>query len=120
MTLWQDILVAAFVTFGGLFGLIGSYGMLKLPDPMTRLHGPTKATTLGVGGVLIGSMLFFLFGDGDPSLHEILIAVLLLLTAPVTAQFIAKMHLHAGVGRADLPPTGTGSAWGAAAQDKPD
>ena len=53
MELWQEIIVAAFLVIAGVFGFVGSYGLIKLPDPMTRLHGPTKTTTLGVGGVLI-------------------------------------------------------------------
>ncbi len=42
---------------GSLFIFVGSMGMLKLPTLMTRLHAPSKATTLGVGGCLIASML---------------------------------------------------------------
>jgi hypothetical protein len=39
---------------GGLFGLIGSFGLMRLKDRMQRLHAPTKATTVGVGTALIG------------------------------------------------------------------
>ncbi|MBC7179255.1 MAG: monovalent cation/H(+) antiporter subunit G, partial [Roseovarius sp.] len=53
-----DILISACLVISGLFGLVGSFGLIKLPDPMMRLHAPTKATTLGVGGALIASMLF--------------------------------------------------------------
>ena len=52
-------LVAIFVVVGGIFALIGSIGLARLPDFYTRLHGPTKATTLGVGGTIIASLLFF-------------------------------------------------------------
>jgi multicomponent K+:H+ antiporter subunit G len=103
MELWPDILIAAFLVIGGFFGLVGSYGLIKLPNPMTRLHAPTKATTLGVGGVLIASMLSALFDRGVLSLHELLITLFLLLTAPITAHFIAKAHLHQNVRREDLP-----------------
>ena len=42
---------AVLIVLGGLFALIGSVGMVKLPDLLTRLHAPTKATTLGVEGL---------------------------------------------------------------------
>jgi multicomponent K+:H+ antiporter subunit G len=108
---WQDIFIAVFLVIAGVFGLIGSFGLIKLTDPMARLHAPTKATTLGVGGVLIASMLSALFDHGILSMHELLITLFLFLTAPITAHFIAKVHLHQSVPRGDLPPTGTGAPW---------
>jgi multicomponent K+:H+ antiporter subunit G len=111
MDTWSDILVSAFLVIGGGFGLVGSFGLIKLPNPMARLHAPTKATTLGIGGVLIASMLSALFDRGVVSLHELLITLFLLLTAPITAHFIAKTHLHQDVRREDLPDTGTGAPW---------
>ncbi len=111
MTLIVEILIVACLIISGIFGLVGSYGLIKLPDPMTRLHAPTKATTLGVGGVLIASMLFFLFlGDGL-SFHELLITLFLFLTAPITAHFIAKTHLHRNESPETLPKTGTDRPW---------
>lgn len=89
-----DALIAGFLVLGGFFGLVGSYGLVKLPDPMTRLHAPTKATTLGVGGVLLASMLFFAIKLGHISAHELLITLFLFLTAPVSAHFLAKANLH--------------------------
>lgn len=111
MELAQDILVSLFLIAAGLFGLVGSFGLIKLPNPITRLHAPTKATTLGVGGVLIASMLDSVFVRGSVSFHELLITVFLFLTAPITAHFIAKIHLHQNVRRGELPPTGTGQPW---------
>lgn len=111
MEIWQEAIVAFFLVVAGLFGLVGSIGLIKLPDPMTRLHGPTKATTLGVGGVLIASVLATLFSEGRLSFHELLISLFLFLTAPITANFIAKAHIHRHVAPDDLPPTGTGAPW---------
>lgn len=104
-----DIIISLFLVIGGIFGLVGSIGLIKLPDPMTRLHGPTKATTLGVGGVLIASMALSFVGAPTISFHELLITLFLLLTAPITAHFIAKAHLHRNP--TELPPTGTGRGW---------
>ncbi len=98
-----EITIAAMLVIGGVFGLVGSIGLLKLPDQMTRLHAPTKATTLGVGGVLIGSMLYFLFFQGKLSFHELLITLFLFLAAPITAFFIARVHLRNLLRERDVP-----------------
>ena len=45
-----EILASVLIVLGGIFALIGSRGLVRLPCLITRLHGPTKATTLGVGG----------------------------------------------------------------------
>lgn len=106
-----DILISASLVISGIFGLVGSFGMIKLPDPMMRLHAPTKATTLGVGGALIASMLHFYFKEGQFSFHELMITLFLFLTAPITGNFIAKTHLHLIHQPSDLPPTGSDRPW---------
>lgn len=106
-----EILIAALLVIAGIFGLVGSFGLLKLSDPMARLHAPTKATTLGVGGVLIASMAFFWITDGRVSFHELMITLFLFATAPVTAHFLGKMHIHRTVDQTSLPPTGFATTW---------
>jgi multicomponent K+:H+ antiporter subunit G len=111
MTLVAELLIAALLVLGGIFGLIGSYGLLKLKDPMQRLHAPTKATTIGVGAALVASAFdLFLIGQGI-TWQEILVAAFLLLTAPLAALFLAKTHLLRGTAGPDLPDTGTGRPW---------
>ncbi len=104
-------LIAFFLIVSGVFGFVGSYGMIKLKDPMSRLHAPTKATTLGVGGVLIASILHSVVIEGYLSLHELLITLFLFLTAPVTALFIAKWHIHRHEQPKDLPSCGADQLW---------
>ena len=106
-----EILMALFLVISGIFGFVGSYGLIKLGDPMSRLHAPTKATTLGVGGVLVASMVHSLAFEGRLSLHELLITLFLFLTAPVTAHFIAKAHIHRHERPEDLPPVGSDKSW---------
>lgn len=89
-----DWIIAALVLVGAFFTLVGSIGLYKLPDFYMRLHGPTKATTLGVGAILIASMLFFSFTTEAISLHEILVTGFLFITAPVSAHLMAKAALH--------------------------
>ncbi len=105
-------LIVFHILVGSIFVVVGSFGMLKLPDLMSRLHGPSKATTLGVGGCLIASILYFSATERRFSTQEILITFFLFLTAPVTANFIAKAHLHTSrEGKRAVPPTGTKSGW---------
>ena len=87
-------LISFFVLAGGAFALIGSIGLARLPDLFTRLHGPTKATTLGVGGILIASVLHFSTQGEGLSLHELLVTLFLFATAPVSAYLIARAALH--------------------------
>jgi multicomponent K+:H+ antiporter subunit G len=90
MPLALDIALSLLVVIGAFFALVGSYGLIKLSDLLKRLHGPTKATTLGVGSVLVASALFFTYEDRSLSLHEILVALFLFLTAPVSAHLLVK------------------------------
>src|SRR3954447_10694547 len=99
--------VAALIVIGAFFLLVGSYALAKLPDTMRRLHGPTKPATLGIGALLIASMLYFLLAHGRLSFHELLITIFLVLAAPVTALMIAKTHtLRDRSRRRELPSTG--------------
>ena len=93
---WGELAVSAFLVIGGFFLFVGSFALAKLPDTLRRLHGPTKATTLGVGGILIASMLYFFLERGSLSFHELLITLFLFLTAPVSAHLIAKAYLRGG------------------------
>ena len=91
-----EAIIACCLVIGGAFTLIGSIGLARLPDLFTRLHGPTKATTLGVGSILIASLLHFSARGPGLSLHELLITLFLFITAPVSASLIAQAarHLH--------------------------
>ncbi len=91
----SEALVAGLLVVGALFVLLGSIGLARLPDFLTRLHGPTKATTLGVGSLLAASTIHFSdLGAGRLSLHELAIAFFLFITAPLTAHLLAKAALH--------------------------
>jgi len=96
-----DWILAALVLVGASFTLIGSIGLFKLPDFYMRLHGPTKATTLGVGAILMASVLHFSFTTEATSLHEILVTVFLFITAPVSAHLMAKAALHIKIKRVE-------------------
>ncbi|MEM9263201.1 MAG: Na+/H+ antiporter subunit G [Pseudomonadota bacterium] len=95
-------LAALSLLIGSIFVLVGAVGLMKFNDPMTRLHAPTKVGTLGIGMLLLASMLQAL-AAGDASMHEFLIMAFLFVTAPVSAHFIAKVNIHKR--ECDTPPS---------------
>lgn len=94
MSMALEILVSALLLLGGGFALVGAIGLARLPDFYTRLHGPTKATTLGVGSIVLASILYF-YGRGDGlAISEVLLLVFLFITAPVSANMLSKAAMH--------------------------
>lgn len=89
-----ELIVAFFVLAGASFALIGSLGLARLPDFYMRLHAPTKSTTLGVGGTLIGSMIYFSAREPGVSVQEGLVVLFLFTTAPAGAYMLARAALH--------------------------
>jgi len=89
-----DIILAILLLIGATFILLGSIALVKMPDFFMRLHGPTKATTLGTGAILIASGIYFSVHAESISIHEVLITGFLFVTAPVGAHLMAKAALH--------------------------
>ncbi len=88
-----EMIVAALVLVGAGFALLGSIGLARFPDLLTRLHGPSKATTLGIGSLLLASMVCF-GAEGTLSVRELVIMLFLVITTPVGAQFIARAAMR--------------------------
>jgi multicomponent K+:H+ antiporter subunit G len=93
LPLWLDILLALLVLGGAAFALVGSIGLVRFSEFLKRLHGPTKAGTVGVGAVLLASLGYFA-ATGVPGLHELLITTFVVLTAPIAAHLLVKAALH--------------------------
>lgn len=110
-----DAVIAAAVLTGGFFTLVGSIGLLRFPDFFTRVHGPAKATTLGVGSLLVASALYLSRETEVIVVHDILIMVFLFMTAPVSAHLLCKTALHVRArAKPTLPvkrPDGPGWEW---------
>lgn len=94
-----EILISALLLLGGAFVLVGSIGLARLPDIFMRLHGPTKATTLGIGGIIIALLIHESVMAGGPRLQELAISLFLFITAPVTAHLLSKAALRQLRGR---------------------
>jgi multicomponent K+:H+ antiporter subunit G len=94
METFVETIVCLLLLVGSLFTLIGAVGLARLPDFFMRLHGPTKSTTLGVGGIVLASVVYFSAHNDFASLHELLIPAFLFLTAPISAHMLAKAGIQ--------------------------
>lgn len=97
MSMIAEYTISVLLLIGGFFTLVGAIGLARLPDFFTRLHGPTKATTVGVGAIMLASVVYFSSTSEGLGIAEILITVFLLMTAPVSANILAKAAMHIGL-----------------------
>ena len=103
VTVLATYAAAIFLLIGSFFVLVGVFGLLKFSDPMTRMHAPTQVGTVGVGMLLLASISYS-YALGDVSFHELLIMAFLFVTAPISANFIAKVHIHHRTCETPPPP----------------
>jgi len=91
---WAALLTALLVLVGAAVTLIGTLGLLRLGSFYARVHAPTLGTSLGMGSILVGSALYFSVFEARPVVHEILIAVFVMLTTPVTLMLLVRAALY--------------------------
>ncbi len=105
MTLQASLewLAAILLLVGSFFSLVGAIGLVRLPDFFSRLHAPTKASTLGVGSMLLAAMILSM-AQGRTGFAELLITLFVFVTAPVSANLMAQAALHLGVDSRKSPP----------------
>lgn len=93
LPLWAALLTAFFLILGAGLTLLGAIGLLQFQSFYERIHAPTLGTTWGAGSILIASMICFSVLQSRPVLHEILIAVFIVVTTPVSLMLLARSAL---------------------------
>ncbi|MCB1567956.1 MAG: monovalent cation/H(+) antiporter subunit G, partial [Xanthomonadales bacterium] len=83
MSFLAELLISAMLLASSVFIVLGSLGLLRFRDFFQRLHAPTKATTIGVGCLLIASIFYHPLISGHSSPRELLITLFLFITAPI-------------------------------------
>jgi multicomponent Na+:H+ antiporter subunit G len=83
-----DIVTAMLWLAGSAFALLAAVGVLRMPDVFTRLQASTKASTLGVGCLLLGAALQM--GDLASFIQAVSVGAFILLTTPVAGHVIAR------------------------------
>ncbi|MEJ6403489.1 monovalent cation/H(+) antiporter subunit G [Yoonia sp. 2307UL14-13] len=93
MTVIGMYVTAVALIVGAIFVSVGAIGLIKFNDSLTRMHAPTKVGTVGVGALLLASIIHS-WTTGEGSIHQTLIMAFLFVTAPISANFIAKVNIH--------------------------
>jgi multicomponent K+:H+ antiporter subunit G len=99
MPLWVTVPGTLLLVIGGLVTLIGSLGLLRLPDLYARMHGPSMGTTIGTASVLLVSLMVSSAASERPVIHELLITMLVVMSAPVSSMMLLKAALYRDVQR---------------------
>lgn len=94
LPLWAALLVSALLLIGAALTLLGTIGLVRFKSFYERVHAPTLGTTWGAGAILIASMLFFSLLESRLVLHELLIAVFVTVTTPVTLMLLGRAALY--------------------------
>ena len=90
-----DIVTAVLWLAGSAFSLLAAVGVLRMPDVFTRMQASTKASTFGLGCLLIGAALQM--GDLASFIRAASIGAFVLLTTPVAGHVIARASYVANV-----------------------
>jgi|SRR6056297_887731 len=91
----QSIISILFVTLGIVFMLMGSIGILRLPDFYSRTHAVSKSDTLGVFFVIIGLIVYEGFTLSSGKLF--LIVLFIALSNPIGTHALARAALKKGL-----------------------
>lgn len=94
LPLWAAILTSVLLLTGSSLALIGSIGLLRFKTFYERVHAPTLGTTMGLFTILAASMLYFSLAQTRPVVHEILIAIFVTTTTPVTFMVLVQATIY--------------------------
>ncbi|HWK54660.1 MAG TPA: monovalent cation/H(+) antiporter subunit G [Hyphomicrobiales bacterium] len=94
LPLWAALLVSALILLGSSLTFIGTLGLVRLRSFYERVHAPTLGATLGMGSILLASMLYFSLTQTRPVVHELLIGLFLTVTTPITLLMLVQATLY--------------------------
>lgn len=94
LPLWAEIVVSLLLVISGLATLIGTVGLWRFRNFYQRMHGPTMGSSMGLGSVLLASIIAFSVSEERVVIHEVLAWIFLTLTIPVTTMMLARAALY--------------------------
>jgi multicomponent Na+:H+ antiporter subunit G len=94
-----DVVSAVLMLLGALSCLLGSIGLVRLPDLPGRLQSATKPQTLGLLLILAGTALRV---ELESAATLVLVGLFQVITAPVISQLVGRSAYRSGSVRRDL------------------
>jgi monovalent cation/proton antiporter MnhG/PhaG subunit len=91
----SEALSAALMLVGAAFALLAGAGVLRMPDLFMRMQAATKASTLGMGCIVLAVAVHF--GELGVVTRSVATVIFVFLTAPVAAHMIARASYFVGV-----------------------
>jgi multicomponent K+:H+ antiporter subunit G len=91
---WAAVLTAVLLLIGAGLTLAGAVGTLRFRSFYERVHAPTLGTSWGTAAIALASIVFFSVLGSRPVVHELLIAVFITITTPVTLMLLARAALY--------------------------
>jgi multicomponent Na+:H+ antiporter subunit G len=86
-----EVIAGVLVVLGGIFAIIATVGLIRLPDVLTRMHASTKAGTLASSLILAAAAV--VYQDAGVTVKCVVAVLFLLLTAPLAAHMIGRASL---------------------------
>lgn len=84
----QIILIILLLIASGFFFLVGTVGLIRMPDVFSRMHATAKCDTLGAGLALLSLIIYR--GLDVISIKLIIILIFIWITNPTAAHIISK------------------------------
>jgi monovalent cation/proton antiporter MnhG/PhaG subunit len=91
----REGVAAVFCCVGALFFVLGTTGLLRMPDLFSRLHPSTKCDTLGGCSVLLGMAVYS--GLSWELAKLLVVALFLLISSATCGHAIGRAALRQGI-----------------------
>ncbi|MCW5943674.1 MAG: monovalent cation/H(+) antiporter subunit G [Fimbriimonadaceae bacterium] len=91
----RDAITVGLLAIGSVFALLSAIGLVRFPDLFMRMQASTKATTLGIGCLMLA--VAWHFGEIGVATRSLLVVLFVFLTAPAGAHMIARAAYVTGV-----------------------
>ncbi|MBO1263478.1 monovalent cation/H(+) antiporter subunit G [Proteiniclasticum sp. SCR006] len=95
--MFKDFVILVLALSSCFFFLVGTTGLIRLPDVFSRMHATTKSDTLGAGLALLALIVYK--GVDPVSLKLLVVLVFIMVTNPVAAHIISKAAYDKEIGK---------------------